>query len=85
MKKKRRKKDETSPSALFTQESVVKNLKESLETLCGVAIGVLSLHKCRFAIHPKRGAFLLQLVFTAFLTSQRRKGTFHFLVQMVIF
>lgn len=85
MKKKRRKKDETSPSALFTQESVVKNLKESLETLCGVAIGVLGLHKCRFAIHPKRGAFLLQLVFTAFLTSQRRKGTFHFLVQMVIF
>lgn len=52
--KEHRKKDETSPPALFTQESIGRNLKESLETLCGVAVGVLSLHECRFAVHPKK-------------------------------
>lgn len=84
-KNKTRKKDETSPPALFTLGSIGKNLKEKLDALCGVALGVLGPYECRFAIPPKEEEHsFFQLVFTA-LTGERKKEKFHFVVQMVIF
>lgn len=75
-KKKRRKKDETSPPALFTQGSIGKNLKEKLDTLCGVALGVLGPYEGRFALPPKEEEHsFFQLVFTAFLRGRRESST----------